>query len=76
VDADDIRELVVAGGETLWSGQEGERQDAVAEEFELLHALMKSPPDVDLVLDVNGMTVDEQTTSIRDAWRHFTDATR
>jgi hypothetical protein len=46
------------------------------EEFELSHALMKSPPDVDLVLDVNGMTVDEQITSIRDAWRHFSDATR
>lgn len=138
VDVDDIRQLVVAGEETLWSGPEGELQhllavrnaatvgrnfvragfdltiadvvtaDALSEyraelpdcfvvhlritieqarrraatrkvyitddEFELLHTLMDPPPGVDLVLDVNGMTVDEQTNSIRDAWRHSTEA--
>jgi hypothetical protein len=132
VDADDIRQLVVAGAATLWSGAEGEAQHILAarnvaaigrnlvgagfdltvadvvtvatlpvyraelpdcfvvhlhitldgarqraatrkvyltdEEFDLLHALTASPPGVDVILDVSGMTVDEQIRAVRDAW--------
>lgn len=132
VDVDDIRQLIVSGDATLWSGPEGESQHLLAalnasavgrnliaagfdvtiadvvtagalalyreelpdcfivhlavsldealrrartravyltdEEFELVHELMTVPPDVDLVLDVTGMTLDEQTDSIRAAW--------
>ncbi|HXH34155.1 MAG TPA: hypothetical protein VNJ54_07045 [Plantibacter sp.] len=132
VDVDDIRQLIVSGDATLWSGPEGESQHVLAasnaaaigrnvlragfdvtmadvvtaealavyraelpdcfivhlavsfdealrrartrvvyitdEEFELVHKLMTVPPDVDLVLDVTGMTLDEQTDSIRAAW--------
>jgi hypothetical protein len=38
------------------------------EDFELLHRNSANPPPVDLVLDVTGMTVDEQIASIRDTW--------
>lgn len=38
------------------------------EEFELLHRISATPPAVDLVLDVTGMTVDEQIERIHDAW--------
>ncbi|PSL38304.1 shikimate kinase [Labedella gwakjiensis] len=132
IDADDIRQLVVAGDETMWSGPAGREQhvlaarnvaalarnltgagfavtiadvvtaDALAayraelpeclvvhlalplseaheraamrtvyltdDEFDLLHDLMASPPDVDVVIDVAGMSVDEQTAAIRDVW--------
>lgn len=132
IDADDIRQLVVAGAETLWSGPAGREQhvlaarnvaalarnlteagfavtiadvvtaDALAayraelpdclvvhlalplgeareraatrtvyltdDEFDLLHDLMASPPDVDVVIDIAGMSVDEQTAAIRDVW--------
>jgi predicted kinase len=132
IDADDIRQLVVAGDATLWSGDEGRAQHVLAarnvaavarnladagfvvtiadvvtaeslaayraelpdcvvvhlalslpeareraatrtvyltdDEFELLHEMMGSPPDVDVVLDIGGLTVDEQTDVIRRAW--------
>lgn len=132
IDADDIRQLVVAGDATLWSGAEGRAQHVLAarnvaalarnltesdfavtiadvvtaealaayraelpecvvvhlaiplveareraatrrvyltdDEFDLLHDLLATPPDVDVVLDVAGLTVDEQTDAIRRAW--------
>ena len=132
IDADDIRQLVVAGDATLWSGDEGRVQHVLAarnvaglarnladagfvvtvadvvtaealavyraelpdcvvihlaltvsdaregaatrtvyltdDEFDLLHDGMASPPAVDVVLDVGGLTVDEQTDAIRRAW--------
>lgn len=132
IDGDDIRQLIVAGEATLWSGPEGERQlelatrnvaalsrnlqqegfDVViadfvtpaslavyrselpdcfvahlqislpgalerastrkvyltAEEFELLHHLIESSPDADVVLNVEGMQIDEQTTALEIAW--------
>lgn len=132
IDADDIRQLVVAGQETLWSGPAGTAQHVLAarnvaamarnlgsagfdvviadvvtaealavyrsdlpgclvvqlrigldgarrraatrrvfltdEEFALLHRLMAEPPDVDLVLAVDGLDVDTQVRAIRDAW--------
>ncbi|WP_128497331.1 AAA family ATPase [Labedella populi] len=132
IDADDIRQLVVAGGATLWSGPDGRDQhllgvrnvaalarnlaavgfvitvaDVVTEEalaayraelpdclvvhlslpleearnraatrpvyltddeFDYLHDLLSSPPEVDVVVDVTGLTVDEQTDAIRRAW--------
>lgn len=140
VDVDDIRQLIVAGDATLWSGPEGESQHALAalnasaisrnliaagfdvtiadvvtsgalavyraelpdsfivhlavsfdealrrahtravyltcEEFELVHKLMAVPPDVDIVLDVTGMTPDEQTDSIRVAWERSSGVVR
>jgi hypothetical protein len=132
VDADDIRQLVVSGAATFWTGPEGERQNAVAvssigaigrnllaadfdlvvadvvttntievyraelprcfvvhlrisldeahrraanrrvyltdDEFNLLHALAASPPEVDLILDVTAMSLEEQLDAIRAAW--------
>ena len=132
VDADDIRQLVVAGDETLWTGDEGLEQHLLAvrnvaalagnltgagftvtiadvvtadalrayraelpdcfvvhlalplaearqraatravhltdDEFDLLHRLLTPPPDVDLVLDVSGLSADEQTDATRRAW--------
>lgn len=132
IDADDIRQLVVAGDATLWSGAEGREQHVLAarnvaslarnfvaagfavtiadvvtaealaayraglpgclvvhlavpleeararaatrtvyltdDEFDLLHDLVSSPPEVDVVLDVTGFTIEEQTDAIRAAW--------
>jgi shikimate kinase len=132
IDVDDIRQLVVAGDATLWSGVEGEKQlllaarnttalvhnlsaagfDVVAadfvtpdslrvykaelpdclvihlaisrkgalrraatrpvhltaDEFDLLHRLIDTPPQADVVLDVDGFTVDQQTRAIAELW--------
>jgi predicted kinase len=132
IDVDDIRQLVVSGERTLWSGAEGERQlllaarntsalgrnlvaagfDVVAadfvtpdslrvyreqlpdcfvvhlaisrdgalrraatrpvhltdDEFDLLHRLIETPPQADVVLDVEGFTVDEQAQAISELW--------
>jgi predicted kinase len=132
IDADDIRQLVVAGDATLWSGADGREQHLLAcrntaalarnfaaagfdvviadvvtsealpvyraelpdcvvlhlalplgdarerastrpvyltdDEFDHLHDLLSVPPEVDVVLDVTGLTVDEQTDAIRRAW--------
>jgi predicted kinase len=132
IDADDIRQLVVAGDVTLWSGAEGRAQHALAarnvsalgrnlladgfavtvadivtsetlplyraglpdcfivhlaiardaayeraasrqvyltaDEFDLLHEMTSVPPAVDLVLDVTGMSADQQLDRLRDAW--------
>nr|WP_166426682.1 hypothetical protein [Labedella populi] len=38
------------------------------DEFDYLHDLLSSPPEVDVVVDVTGLTVDEQTDAIRRAW--------
>jgi len=138
VAADDIRQLVVAGDATLWSGPEGTAQHLLAarnvsaltrnllgsgfdvtiadvvtagslavyraelpdcfvvhlaisleaahkrastrkvyltrDEFDLLHRLMASPPDVDLVLDVTSLSVEEQVAALRDAWKHASES--
>lgn len=132
IDADDIRQLVVAGDATLWSGAEGRAQHVLAarnvaslarnfvaagfavvvadvvtaetldsyraelpdclvvhlaipleearlraatravyltdDEFDHLHDLVSSPPEVDVVVDVAGLTVEEQTDAIRRVW--------
>lgn len=132
IDADDVRQLIVAGDATLWSGPEGRAQhllavrnaaalarnlaaagfdvviadvvpaDALATyraelpdclvvqlalpveeararaatrpayltdaEFDLLHDLLASSPEVDVVLDVSGFTIDRQLEAIRDVW--------
>jgi hypothetical protein len=132
IDVDDIRQLVVAGAATLWSGAEGESQHVLAarntsglarnflsagfdvvaadlpsadslvmyrddlpeclvvhlaisfdgalrraatrpvyltdEEFELLHRMTETPPAVDVVLDVDGLTIEQQTRAIADVW--------
>jgi predicted kinase len=132
IDVDDIRQLVVSGDATLWSGPEGERQhllaaqntaslgrnflaagfDVVAadfvtpesllayrrelpdcmvvhlqislegalqraatrrvyltdDEFELLHRRIQIPPAADAVLDVDGLTIDQQTRAIGEVW--------
>lgn len=132
IDVDDIRQLIVAGAATLWSGPEGERQAALAAknssgvarnlraagfdvviadlvtpatlatyraelpeclvvhlritlhearrrastrkvyltdaEFELLHAMVTPPPTADVVLEVDGMTTDEQVARLFDIW--------
>jgi adenylylsulfate kinase-like enzyme len=132
IDADDIRQLVVAGERTLWSGPDGEDQllltarnvSAMARnfvdsrfdvtvadfvtasslavyrrdlpdcfvvhlqisltgarerartrpvhltdhEFTLLHDMIETPPPVDLVVDVEGMTITDQLHQIRSAW--------
>ncbi|WP_285035584.1 NUDIX domain-containing protein [Plantibacter sp. ME-Dv--P-095] len=132
IDVDDIRQLVVSGEATLWSGDDGVSQHLLAarnasamarnlledgfavviadvvtpealavyraelpdclvvhltlpldeaherattravylseDEFDLLHALLTPPPDVDHVIDVSGMTVDQQLQAIRDVW--------
>lgn len=39
-----------------------------AEEFALLHARMQNPPDADVVLHVDGLSVDEQTRAIAARW--------
>lgn len=140
IDGDDVRQLIVSGAATLWSGPEGRAQHALAarntaslarnlsdagfavtasdvvtpevlpvyrsqlpacfivhlaitldearkrattrpvyitdEEFELLHRISATPPPVDLVLNVTGMTVDDQIASIRDAWVEAESAVR
>ncbi|MCO1339042.1 hypothetical protein BJH93_09090 [Kocuria polaris] len=38
------------------------------DEFVLLHDLIVNPPDVDLVIDVEGMTVEDQLPEVRGAW--------
>ncbi len=132
IDADDVRQLIVAGDATLWSGPEGRAQHLLAvrnaaalarnlgdagfdvviadvvpadalvayrselpdclvvqlalpveeararaetrptyltdAEFELLHDLLASPPEVDVVLDVSGFTIDRQLDAIRGVW--------
>jgi hypothetical protein len=132
IDVDDIRQLVVAGDATLWSGAEGREQHVLAarnaasvarnfitsgfavtiadvvtaealvayrtelpdclvihlalpldeararaatravyltdDEFDHVHDLMASPPEVDVVLDVSGLTTEEQTDAIRRVW--------
>jgi predicted kinase len=132
IDADDVRQLVVAGDASLWSGDEGRAQHVLAarnvaavarnlvdagfvvtiadvvttealavyraelpdcvvvhlalslpearkraatrpvylteDEFDLLHGLMASPPEVDVVLDIGGLTVDQQVDAIRREW--------
>lgn len=132
IDGDDIRQLVVTGAATLWSGPEGQAQHELAvrntaalagnlladgfavtasdvvtaevlpvyreqlpscfivhlaisldaararaatrpvyitdEEFELLHRMTAAPPAVDLVIDVTGMTVEQQIRRVGDAW--------
>jgi adenylylsulfate kinase-like enzyme len=132
IDGDDIRQLIVAGASTLWSGPDGRAQHTLAarntanlarnligagfvvtasdivtsevlpvyrshlpecfivhlaitldeartrattrpvyitdEEFELLHRISATPPPVDLILDVTGMTVDDQIKYIGNAW--------
>jgi predicted kinase len=132
IDADDVRQLVVAGDAAPWSGDEGRAQhllgarnvsalarnlvdasfdvtiadvvidetlaryraalpdcfvvhlaitlDAARErattrpvyitddEFDLLHRMTAVPPAVDLVLDVTGMSVDEQITRLAREW--------
>lgn len=132
IDVDDIRQLVVAGDATLWSGPEGEGQlllaaqntsaltrnlaaagfDVVAadfvtpdslrvyreqlpdclvihlaisregalrraatrpvhltdDEFDLLHRLIDTPPQADVVLDVERFTVEQQTRAIDELW--------
>jgi adenylylsulfate kinase-like enzyme len=132
IDADDVRQLVVAGDATLWSGDEGRAQHLLAarnvsalarnlvdasfdvtiadvvtdetltryrtelpdclvvhlaitldaarerartrpvyitdEEFDLLHRMTAVPPAADLVLDVTGMSVDEQITRLAREW--------
>lgn len=132
IDADDVRQLVVAGEKTLWSGPEGEDQLLLAarnvaalarnfgedgfdvtiadfvtaeslavyrhelpgcfvvhlqislsgaqarartrpvyltdHEFVLLHDLIATPPDVDIVIDVERMTLEDQLQEIRNAW--------
>ncbi|WP_153303345.1 hypothetical protein [Plantibacter flavus] len=37
-------------------------------EFEPLHDLLASPPEVDVVLDVSGFTIDRQLEAIRGVW--------
>lgn len=133
IDVDDIRQLVVAGDATLWSGVEGERQlrlaarntaalarnltadgfevvaadfvtsDSLAvyrselpdcfvihlaitfegalrraatrpvyitdDEFDLLHRMISDPPPADVVLDVEHLTVEQQTEAITDLWK-------
>ncbi|GAA1311037.1 MAG: hypothetical protein ACTIA5_09610 [Brachybacterium tyrofermentans] len=132
IDVDDVRQLVVAGARTLWSGQEGEEQLLLAarnaatmarnfeeesydvtvadfvtasslevyreelpdcfvvhlqislpgaqerartrpvylvdHEFVLLHDMIATPPEADLVIDVEGMTREVQLEQIRAAW--------
>lgn len=132
IDADDVRQFVVAGDATLWSGAEGESQLILAarnicsigrnllragfdltvadfvtpeslecyraelaacfvvhlrislegaweraatrptylteSEFELLHELIAVPPDADVILDVDGLTLPEQLVAIREIW--------
>ncbi|WP_285042101.1 NUDIX domain-containing protein [Plantibacter sp. LMC-P-059a] len=132
IDVDDIRQLVVSGEATLWSGDEGVSQHLLAarnasamarnliadgfavviadvvtpealavyraelpdclvvhlelpldeahqrattravylseDEFDLLHALLTPPPEVDHVIDVSGMTVGQQLEAIRGVW--------
>ncbi|RKR75929.1 hypothetical protein [Frondihabitans australicus] len=132
IDADDIRQLVVAGSATLWNGPEGLAQHRLAarnvaslcrdfaeagfevvvadvvtaevletyrrelptafvvhlaigldgardraatrrvyltdDEFDLLHRMLADPPPVDLVLDVDGLSLGEQTARLREAW--------
>lgn len=132
IDVDDIRQLVVAGDATLWSGSEGESQlllaarntsalirnisadgfDVVAadfvtpdslrvyreqlpdslvihlaisldgalrraatrpvhltdDEFDLLHRLIETPPRADVILDVDGFTLEQQTRAIAELW--------
>jgi len=46
------------------------------EEFELLHRISATPPSVEPVLDVTGMTVDDQVERIRDAWVEAESAVR
>lgn len=133
IDVDDIRQLVVSGAATLWSGSEGESQhilaarntaalarnllaagfDVVAadvlsqdsllayrddlpeclvvhlaisfdhalrraatrpvyltdDEFELLHRLTETPPRADVTIEVDGLTIEQQTRAIADVWR-------
>lgn len=38
------------------------------EEFDLLHRMQEPPPDVDVVLDVERLSVDEQVAAIRTLW--------
>jgi hypothetical protein len=132
IDVDDIRQLVVSGDATLWSGPEGERQlllaarnaaalarnfsadgfDVVAadfvtpgslltyrkelpgclvihleisfdaavrraatrpvyltdNEFELLHHMVETPPEADVVLRVDDFTVEQQIHAIAELW--------
>ncbi|SDD92805.1 nucleoside/nucleotide kinase family protein [Auraticoccus monumenti] len=132
IDADDVRQLVVAGDATLWSGPEGSAQlllsahnvsalgrsftragfDVVIadfltpaslevyrdefprafavhlrislqeararaatrtvylteDEFDLLHGLTDTPPDVDEVLDVDDLTTTQQLAALREIW--------
>ncbi|MGP5128187.1 hypothetical protein ACTXKL_16780 [Brachybacterium tyrofermentans] len=132
IDVDDVRQFVVAGAQTLWSGQGGEDQLLLAarnasamarnfvgegfdvtladfvttssldvyrdelpdcfvvhlqislagaqerartrpvyladHEFLLLHDMIETPPDADLVIDVEGMTCNLQLEQIRRAW--------
>lgn len=132
IDADDIRQLVVSGAKTLWSGPEGQAQlllaarnvSAIArnfiraafdvtiadfvtdsslsvyrqalpdcfvihlrisiaaaqerantrrvyltdDEFTLLHHMIATPPEADVVIDVEGMTPAQQLQQIRNAW--------
>lgn len=132
IDADDVRQLIVAGEKPLWSGPEGEDQLLLAArnvsamarnfgevnfdvtiadfvtapslavyrdelpdcfvvhlqislagaqerastrpvhltdcEFILLHDMIARPPEVDLVIDVERMTVEDQLQQIRNAW--------
>lgn len=38
-------------------------------EFILLHDMIATPPAADLVIDVEGMTLEDQVYQIRNAWR-------
>ncbi len=140
MDSDDIRQLVVAGSATLWSGSDGQTQHVLAarniaaiasnlhdagydvtiaeilttdtlavyqnelpdcfsihlsitleeahrraatrtvyltpEEFDLLHELTATPPNVDLVIDVTDMSVHEQIDALRAAWERASASTR
>jgi hypothetical protein len=112
IDVDDIRQLVVAGDATLWSGAEGERQLLLAarnaaalgrnftadgfdvvvadfeisfdaavrraatrrvyltdDEFELLHRMIETPPEADVILRVDEFTVQQQTHAIAELWK-------
>lgn len=46
------------------------------EEFELLHRISATPPAVDLILDVTGMTVNDQIECIGNAWVEAESAVR
>jgi len=77
IDVDNIRQLVVSGDATLWSGAEGERQHrlaavntaALARNFAHAgHRRIETPPAADAVLAVDGLSAQQQTRAIAELW--------